>query len=90
MKRRPGKNPMGINEMNLFAKSSARLMLLLVLTAGTGAHALHVPGAQHRPDAGAVLMLERSVDHVGDDLHVLVTVGLEAAAGLHGVVVDDP
>ena len=33
-------------------------------------------------------MLERALEHVGDDLHVAVSVGAEALAGLHAILVD--
>ena len=46
--------------------------------AGARAHALHVAGADHRARAHAVLVRERALEHVGDDLHVAVPVRAEA------------
>jgi hypothetical protein len=50
---------------------------------------LHVAGANDRAGADAVAVLERTLEHVGDDLHVGVAVRAEALAGLHAVLVDD-
>ena len=35
-------------------------------------------------------MLQRAFEHIGDDLHILMAVGVEAGTGLHPVLVDDP
>jgi len=35
-------------------------------------------------------MLEFAVQHVGDDFHVLVPVGREAATRLDAILIDDP
>ena len=61
---------------------------LAVLDAGARRHALHVARADHGARAQAVLVLERAVEHVGDDLHVAVAVRAEAGARLHAVFVD--
>jgi hypothetical protein len=39
--------------------------------------------------AHAVLVRQRAVEHVADDLHVAVAVGAEAGAGGDAVLVDD-
>src|SRR5262249_49804808 len=61
---------------------------LAVLDARPRRHALHVAGPDHRAGAEAVLVLERSLEHVRQDLHVAVAVRAEAGARLHAVVVD--
>ena len=43
----------------------------------------------HADVALGVAVLERAVEHPGDDLHVAVRVHAEAAAGRHDVVVED-
>jgi hypothetical protein len=40
--------------------------------------------------AHAVLVLEGALEDIGEDLHVAVRVGGEAAAGGDAVLVDDP
>ncbi|EFK96889.1 hypothetical protein LDC_1093, partial [sediment metagenome] len=69
---------------------------LAVLHAGAGAHALHVAGADDArvgrtrgAIAHAVLVGERAVEHVADDLHFAVAMGAEAGAGCDAVFVDD-
>src|SRR5206468_12294286 len=57
--------------------------------AGAGGHALHLAGVDDGPGPQAVLVLERALDDVGDDLHVAVAMGGEACARLHPVLVDD-
>ncbi|MCY1365470.1 hypothetical protein D9M69_523160 [compost metagenome] len=56
--------------------------------ATAGAHPLHVAGHDGRAAAHAVLVRDRAVQHVRDDLHVAVSVRPEAAAGGDAVVVD--
>jgi hypothetical protein len=58
--------------------------------AGAGAHHLHLTPADDALAAGAVLVGHRAGDHIGENLHVAVGMGAEAAAGRDGVVVDDP
>src|SRR5450759_4037884 len=65
-----------------------RWIELAVLHALPRAHALHVAGTDHRAVAHAVLVLERALEDVGDDLHVAVAMGAEALARLHDVLVD--
>src|SRR5207247_1131187 len=67
----------------------ARRVVLAVRDAGAGGHALHLAGVDDGPGPQAVLVLERALDDVGDDLHVAVAMGGEACARLHPVLVDD-
>jgi Arc/MetJ family transcription regulator len=69
---------------------------LAVQHAGAGAHALHVAGqddagvcAAGRAVAHAVLVRQRAVEHITDDLHVAMAVRAEAGARRDAVVVDD-
>ena len=66
-----------------------------------GAHALHVArpdhtrrlallGARGLAVAHVVLVCQRAVEHVADDLHVAVAMGAEAGARGDAVFVDDP
>src|SRR3954471_2288511 len=64
------------------------LVELAVGHAAAGAHALHVAGNDHRARAHRVLVRERAVEHVADDLHVAVPVGAEALAGVDAILVD--
>ena len=66
-----------------------RVVELAVLDARPRAHALHLARADHRAVAEAVLVLKRAFENVGDDLHIVVGVAGEAAAGRDAVVVDD-
>src|SRR5262249_26108989 len=66
-----------------------RMVELAVRDARARAHALHVAGTDDRARPQAVLVRERAVEDVAHDLHVLVPVRREAAAGLHAVLVDD-
>jgi len=59
-----------------------------VTNAGAGRHDLHVPGTDDRSGADAVLVLQRPFEHVGDDLHVAVSVRAEAFARLDAILVD--
>ena len=61
---------------------------LAVRDARAGGHPLHVARPDHRAGAHAVLVLERALEHVGDDLHVAVRVGAEALPGRDAVLVD--
>jgi hypothetical protein len=63
---------------------------LAVAHAGAGAHALHLAGQDGRAIAHAVLVRQRAVEHVADDLHVAVAMGAEAGARGDAVFVDDP
>src|SRR5262249_50332928 len=65
-----------------------RVVELAVGDAGPGAHPLNLPRTDDRARTEAVLVLERPIEHVGDDLHVPVRVSAEALARLHAVLVD--
>ena len=58
--------------------------------AAPGAHALDFAGADDAAAAGGILVLERAVHQVGDDLHVAVAMRRKAAAAPDPVLVDDP
>ncbi len=58
--------------------------------AGAGGHALHVTGADHGAVAHAVPVLQGALQHIGNNFHIAVAVGVEASARLHPVLVDDP
>ena len=62
---------------------------LAVANARAGGHPLHVARFYDRAVAHAVLVLQRAVEDVGDDLHVTVAVRIESAGGLDPVLVDD-
>src|SRR5262249_2626737 len=51
-------------------------------------HHLHVAWADHGAGADAVLVLQRPFQNIGDDLHIAVSVGIEAAAGAYAIFVD--
>jgi hypothetical protein len=55
--------------------------------AAAGAHHLHVAGHGAAAVAQAVLVADRALAHVGDDLHIRVRVGREAGVRRDGVVV---
>src|SRR6185503_19003261 len=57
--------------------------------AAAGAHALHVARDDGRAVAHRILVAERALEHVADDLHVTVAVRAEARARLHAILVDD-
>src|SRR5439155_15590570 len=46
--------------------------------------------SDHATPAGAVLVLEHALEHVGQDLHVSVAVAAERGAGLHAIIIDHP
>ena len=50
---------------------------------------LDIARADRRAVAHRILVSQRPVEHVTDDLHVAVTVGAEALSRLHAVLVDD-
>src|SRR5690349_11809374 len=52
------------------------------------AHALHVAGLDDRAVADTVLVRERALDDVGDDLHVGMAVRAKAGAGDDAILVD--
>src|SRR5207247_3918298 len=67
-----------------------RRIELAVQDAGTGAHALYVARPDHRAVAEAVLVLEHSVENIGDDFHVIVAVAGEPGARSDAVLAEDP
>src|SRR5581483_4263245 len=67
-----------------------RRIELAVRHSGSRAHVLHVARLDHRPVPHAVLVLQRSFEHVRDDLHVAVRVRPESAAARNPVVVHYP
>src|SRR3989442_1569597 len=52
------------------------------------AHQLDLSGPDHAAPSRAVLVLERALEPVGQNLHVSVAVGAECCAGLHAIIVD--
>src|SRR4029453_8714680 len=63
---------------------------LAMLDARAGPHALPPAGPDPRAGTEAVAVLEPAVEHPGEDLHVAMRMGPEAASGLPHVAVDDP
>ena len=66
--------------------SAFEWLYFAVLDARAGPHELDLPG-RITPRRPAVLVLERALENVGQDLHVAVSVRAEALAGLDPVVV---
>lgn len=62
---------------------------LAVEDAASGGHALELAGSDDGGVAEVVSVLEFALEDVGDDLHVAVSVGVEASAGCDAVLVDD-
>src|SRR5262245_52881533 len=65
-----------------------RGVVLAVTNAGAGAHALHLARSDHRAVAQAIAVLQRAVEHVGDDLHVAVRMRTKPSARRDAVIVD--
>ena len=65
-----------------------RLVELAVPDPRAGAHPLDLSGPDDRSVAEAVAVLERTVQHVGDDLHVAMRVGAEPFPGCDAILVD--
>src|SRR5271170_762317 len=51
-------------------------------------HPLEIAGRDYRMGAEAVAMLQRTLQHVGDDLHVAMAVGGKPAAARNAIVID--
>src|SRR5947209_6316078 len=66
------------------------VVVFAVAHARSRAHALHVAGNDGRAVADRVLVPQRALEHVSDDLHVAVAMGAEPGARLHAVFVDYP
>src|SRR6185312_1784388 len=75
-----------LQRMRLFR---LRGVVLGVEDAGAGRHVLQFTGSDRARAAGGVFVREGPGDHVGEDLHVVVGMHAEAAAGSNDVVVDD-
>src|SRR6266478_34110 len=67
----------------------ARRVELAVRHAGAGAHPLYLARPDDGPIAHAVLVLESSLEHPGQNLHVPVRVRAEPLARLDAILVDD-
>src|SRR5580765_1110283 len=67
-----------------------RVVEFAVADAGAGRHDLHVARADHRAGADAVLVLQSTLEHVGDDLDVAVPVRAETLPGTDPILVDHP
>jgi hypothetical protein len=63
---------------------------LAVPDSGPGRHDLNLSRPDHRTGSDAVLVLERALEDVGNDLHVPVPVGIEPGARLDAIFVDHP
>src|SRR5690348_11946927 len=71
-------------------RDTLRLVVVLAVQHATARrHPLHVARPDRRAVAHRVLVSERALEHVADDLHVAVAVRAEAAPGLHAILVDD-
>ena len=57
--------------------------------AGAGAHPLRIAGADDFAGAERILVFEPAVENVGDNLHIGMAMGGEAAARRQPVLVDD-
>src|SRR5437588_6340128 len=68
---------------------ASRCVVFTMRYASAGAHALHLTRTDNRTCAHAVLVLQRALQHVGDDLHVVVRVSPKAAPALYPVFVDN-
>ena len=56
---------------------------------GSRRHPLHIARPDHRTGAKAVLVLQSTVQDIGEDLHIAVRMGWEAASRRDLVLVDD-
>ena len=57
---------------------------------GSCAHALHVTWLDRRAITHAVLMRQRAIEHIADDLHVAMGVLAKAHAGGDAIFIDHP
>ena len=55
---------------------------------GTGAHQLNLTGKQPASISHAILVFERAIEDVTENLHVAVRVGGKTTAGRHTVFID--
>ena len=74
-------------EMNRLGR---RRIELAMPNASAGRHALKLARPQHRAVAEAVLMPKFALEHIGDDLHILMAMHAEALARRDAVLVHHP
>src|SRR5262249_51269551 len=65
-----------------------RMVVLAVHHPGARAHELDLAGTDDAAAARAVLVLERALEDVGEDLHVAMAVRAETGSSLDAIVVD--
>ena len=65
-----------------------RVVVLAVGDAGPGRHPLNLARPDQRAVSHAVLVLQHSIENVGDDLHVAVRMRVEALPRLDEILVD--
>ena len=81
--RAPGDDP-DLEEVRRFRADG----LNSLCTTPVPARMLNLSRADHRAVAQAVAVLERTVEHIREDLHVAVRMCAKASARLHPVVID--
>ena len=79
-------NDPDLQEMNGFGW---RRVVFAVADSGPRAHALDIADPDDRASPRAVLVRQRTVEHVGNDFHVAVGVRWKSATRSHSVLVDD-
>src|SRR2546421_611826 len=79
-----GKNP----DLQKVDELRWRVVELAVSDARPSAHPLNVPGADDGARPETVFVRERSLEDIGDDLHVSMRVSAEALARLNAILVD--
>src|SRR5882762_6589194 len=81
---------LGMNPDLQKVRSLARRGIELAVThPAAGAHALYVPWPNGGTISHGVLVRKFALEHVADDLHILMRVGTEPRPGLHTIFVDD-
>lgn len=60
-----------------------------MLDASVCAHALHIPGADYRAVAHAVLMLQLAFQDIADNLYIPMTMSTKALAWLNAILIDN-
>src|SRR4051812_49118411 len=65
-------------------------ILLAVQNAGPGGHSLKFAASNDRSGSHAVLVAQRALEHVRQNLHVAVGVGSESPAGSDAIFIDHP
>ena len=66
-----------------------RGVVFRMLDAAAGGHDLHIPCTEDSFDAGAVFMSQGPFQGNGNDLHVLVGMGIESVAAFDHIIVED-